>query len=104
MILIDDDEGPDLAVCVEHSAAIINDCRLVVVIFIVVCEEVNVSFHVVANPVENPKAKAEANSNFMPRWMKANELLEYDEDGKGMFCRACREAKMDCVWGLKLCK
>ena len=91
--MIDDDEGPDLAVSVENSAAIIYECRLVVVIFIVVCEEVNVSFHVVANPVENPKAKTEANRNFMPRWRKANELLEYDEDGKGMFCRGCRDSR-----------
>ena len=73
MILIDDDEGPDLAVSVENSAVIINDCHLVVLIFIVVCEEVNVSFHVAANPVANPKAKAEANRNFMPRWRKARD-------------------------------
>ena len=93
MILIDDDEGPDPAVSVANNAAITNDSRIVYVIFVVDGEGVLVYFHVVANP----KARAEPNRNFSPRWRNAYQLLDYDKDGKGMFCWACRDAKMDFV-------
>ena len=33
----------------------------------------------------------------MVAWGDLNEYLEYDKDAKGMYCRACREAKMDSV-------
>ena len=39
----------------------------------------------------------------MSAWGDANKYLVYDNDANGMYCRACREANMDSVWGLKLC-
>ena len=99
MILIDDDVGPDSAVSVTQHAAIGKGCRLVDVVFVIDGEGVLVSFHVVANP----KAKTDPNRNFVTRRRNASEFLVYDYDGKGMFCRACRDTKMDLSRGLKLC-
>ena len=59
-----------------------------------------VSFHVLAKPREKAKV---TNRGFMVAWGDLNEYLEYDKNAKGMYCRACREAKMDSVWGLKFC-
>ena len=92
-ILIDDNGGNDPAVSITNNAAITNDSRLVYTIFVVDGEGVLFSFHVVANP----KARAEPNLNFFPRWRNAYKSLDYDEGGKGMFCWACRDAKMDNV-------
>ena len=97
--MIDNDEGAASAVSTARNRTVEDGCRLVDVEFVVDGEGVLVLFHAIANP----KLQAAPNRNFVSRCMNTNELLLYDEDGKGIFCWACRDANMDFIWGLKLC-
>ena len=100
MIEIDtDDEGPAEAVIVVDDAGTKKDNRHVDVTFVVDGDVLLVSFHILANP----RAKARAVRKFVSGWSDATKYLVNDKDTKGMYCRACREVKMDSAWGLKLC-
>ena len=70
------------------------------VAFVVDGDVLLVSFHV--RKIRRSKARAEVRK-FVSSWREHNSYLVYDKDAKGMYCRACREAKTNSVWGLKLC-